>query len=172
MLFSYIFRIALSAGILAFSIYQFIDGEIGNGIFLILVALLVAATIWLNEFMLLAFLAVRKGNFGRARKWLSFIKKPELMIRSQHAYHLYLNGLILSQVGEMNKADGLLKKALSTGLRLEHDRAMAKLNLAGIAATRRRKREALNWLNEAKKDDSRKMLADQIKMMKQQVSRI
>ncbi|MDA9127177.1 DUF2892 domain-containing protein, partial [Flavobacteriaceae bacterium] len=52
------------------------------------------------------------------------------------------------------------------------DLAMAKLSLAGILIQKRRKREATNLLNEAKKLDKQKMLSDQIKMMQQQMKKI
>ncbi len=49
---------------------------------------------------------------------------------------------------------------------------MAKLNLAGIAMTKRRKREAQILLTEAKKLDKHGMLKEQITMMKQQMKKI
>ncbi|MGO1585959.1 MAG: DUF2892 domain-containing protein, partial [Mesonia sp.] len=58
------------------------------------------------------------------------------------------------------------------GLSMSQDLAMAKLNLAGIAMSKRRKREAQMLLKEAKKADKHDMLADQIKMMKQQMKKI
>lgn len=172
MLYSKYFRLGLTAAVVALAVYFFIDGEIGNGIFTLLLAGIVVATYWFNEAMLLAFLALRKQDMVKAKKYLGWIKQPELMKDSQAAYYFYLNGLVLSQTREINKADSMFKKALKKGLRMDHDRAMAKVNLAGIAASRRRKREALNWLNEAKKDDKKKVVADQIKMMKQQLGKM
>jgi hypothetical protein len=52
------------------------------------------------------------------------------------------------------------------------DLAVAKINLAGIAMSRRRKIEATNLLNEAKKLDKQNMLKEQITMMKQQLKKI
>jgi hypothetical protein len=49
---------------------------------------------------------------------------------------------------------------------MDHDLAMAKLNLAGIAFSKRRPQESKILLKEAEKLDKRNMLADQIKMMK------
>jgi hypothetical protein len=46
---------------------------------------------------------------------------------------------------------------------------MAKLSLAGIAMAKRNKREAQMYLSEAKKADKNKLLADQIKQMKDQM---
>lgn len=55
---------------------------------------------------------------------------------------------------------------------MDTDKAIAKLNLAGVAMTRRRKLEATNLLNEAKKLDKQGLLKDQIKMMKDQMKKI
>ena len=54
---------------------------------------------------------------------------------------------------------------------MDHDLAMAKLNLAGIAFTKRRKQEANLLLAEAQKLDKRGILTEQIKMMKQQMKK-
>ena len=51
------------------------------------------------------------------------------------------------------------------------DMAMTKLNLAGIAMAKNRKREAELLLVEAKKLDKHNMLDEQIKMMKQQMKK-
>ena len=172
MWFSYITRIILSALLFAFSVYEFWDGEIGNGIFILLIMIVSIITIWFNEVMLMVFLSVRKGNFDKAEKRLDLIKQPELMVAGQEAYYYLMRGMILIQKNQMSKSDAFFKKALNTGLYMDHDKAMAKLNLAAIAGAKRRKREALNWLAQAKKDDKKKMLTDQIKMLKQQMGKI
>jgi tetratricopeptide (TPR) repeat protein len=172
MLFSYITRAVIAALLLAFSVYSFIDGEIGNGIFVLLLMLLVLVTIWFNEVMLLVFLAIRKQDFAKAEKRLNWITKPELMVAGQEAYYYLMRGTILMQQNNLSKSEPYFKKAINTGLYMDHDKAMAKLQLAGIAAAKRRKREALNWLAQAKKDDTKNMLSDQIKMMKKQMGRI
>jgi hypothetical protein len=71
----------------------------------------------------------------------------------------------------MNDAEKYFKNAVSLGLSMDHDLAMAKLNLAGIAFTKRRKLEAQKLLQEAQKLDKRDMLTEQIKMMKQQMKK-
>lgn len=60
---------------------------------------------------------------------------------------------------------------MSLGLSMDHDMAMAKLNLAGIAFTKRRKQEAQRLLKEAQTLDKRDMLAEQIRQMKQQMKK-
>ena len=55
---------------------------------------------------------------------------------------------------------------------MDHNIAMAKLNLAGVAMHKRRKREATILMNEAKKLDKHGMLKEQIQMMKQQMKKM
>jgi hypothetical protein len=55
---------------------------------------------------------------------------------------------------------------------MDHDLAMTKLSLAGIAMQKRRKIEAQTLLTEAKKLDKGNLLLDQIKLMQQQLKKI
>jgi len=72
----------------------------------------------------------------------------------------------------INQAEKYFKKALSLGLNMKHDMAMAKLQLAGIAMSKRRKREATMLITEAKKLDTQNILNEQIKMLKDQLKKI
>mgnify|MGYP005818297887 CR=1 FL=1 len=154
------------------AIWQFTEGNIGNGIMYILLSLIVLFFYFRNELILLAFLRLRKQDFAGAKKWLDKIKNPEgALVRKQQGYYNYLNGLMVSQTN-MTEAEKYFKKAIQLGLNMKTDLAVAKLNLAGIALTKRRKREAEILLAEAKKLDKHNMLAEQIKMMKQQMKRL
>jgi hypothetical protein len=167
-----IIRLGLTAIFLGLAVWQFIEVEIGNGIMFILLSGLVLFTYFRNENILLAFWHLRKNNMDKAEKALGRIKNPEAsLIRGQLAYYYMLTGMIQSQSG-IGKAETYLRKALKTGLRMKHDQAMAKLQLAGIALAKRRKREAMILLTEVKKLDERGMLNDQVKMLKQQMKRI
>lgn len=169
---SKIIRLAGTAILIALAVFQFIDENIGNGIMLVLLAGIVLLTYFRNENILLAFWFLRKNNSAKAEKSLNRIKNPEKsLVRGQLAYYYMLKGILQSQSG-IGKAETLLRKALNTGLRAKHDQAMAKLQLAGIALTKRRKREAMLLLSEVKKLDTRGMLDDQVKMLKQQMKRI
>ncbi len=165
-------RLVLAALVLAASIWLFIDGQIGNGILVLLISALIVFTYFRNEHILISFWHMRKNNFDKAEKSLNRIKNPEkALIKSQQAYWFMLKGMIESQRG-IGKAESLLRKSLSIGLRMKHDQAMAKLQLAGIAIAKRRKREAMVLLSEVKKLDKRGLLNDQVKMIKQQMKRI
>ena len=71
----------------------------------------------------------------------------------------------------MNESERYFKKAIALGLSMDHDLAMAKLNLSGIAFSKRRKQEAQKLLTEATKLDKQGMLSDQIKQMKDNMKR-
>ncbi|CAL2088193.1 DUF2892 domain-containing protein [Tenacibaculum sp. 190524A02b] len=165
-------KLVLAGLITLWSIYEFTQGHIMNGISILLLAGIFVLFYFKNEFILLAFLQLRKQNFDGARKWLGYIKNPSAaLIQKQEGYYNYLHGIMLSQTN-MTQAEKFLKKAVKLGLAMDHDLAMAKLQLAGIAMTKRRKREATALMAEAKKLDKHGMLKEQMQMMKQQMKKI
>lgn len=171
-MFHKILKLIIAGLILAYSGYQFVEGNIGNGIFLILLSLIFIFLYFRNEMILLAFLRMRKQDLDGTQKWLDKIKNPEgALVKKQQGYFNYLHGIIHSQKN-LTQAEKYFKKALKLGLTMDYDVAMAKLSLAGIAMQKRRKREATILLNEAKKLDKNNMLTEQIKMMQQQMKKI
>jgi len=165
-------KLILAAALFALAIYQFIDGEIGNGIFLILLTLIPILLYFKNEYILLAFLQLRKQNFAGAQKWLAKIKNPETaLITKQQGYYYYLHGMMTTQK-DLFEAEKYFKKAVALGLNMDLDLAVAKLGIAQAAMARRRKIEATNLINEAKKLDKQGMLKDQINMLKDHLKKI
>jgi len=165
-------KLVIAVLIIGCAIWQFIEENIGNGIMLILLSLIFVFLYFKNEFILLSFLKLRKQDFEGAKGWLNKIKNPETALTTkQQGYYNYLFGIMLSQTN-ITQAEKYLKKAVKLGLSMNQDLAVAKLNLAGIAMTKRRKREAQMLLTEAKKLDKHNMLKDQISMMKQQMKKI
>ena len=165
-------KLILTISTLIYSIYQFYENNIGNGIALILLVIIFVFLYFKNEIILIIFFKLRKQDFDGTEKWLKKIKNPESSLtKKQVGYYNYLWGIVCSQTN-LTKAEKYFKKAISIGLSMDHDLAMAKLSLAGILIQKRRKREATTLLNEAKKLDKQKMLLDQIKMMQQQMKRI
>ena len=136
-------KIVIAVLIIAWAVYQFTQGNIGNGIALILLSLIPILLYFRNEFILLTFLRLRKQDFAGMEKWLGKIADPQT---------------------------ALLRKQL--GLTMSYDVAMAKLSLAGIMMQKRKKREAQELLTEAKKLDKQNLMSDQIKMMQQQLKKI
>ncbi len=165
-------KLVLTVLIIGIAIWQFTESNIGNGIFLILLSLIFVLLYFKNEIIIMAFLKLRKQDFDGAKKWLDKIKDPHAaLVRKQEGYYYYLNGLMLSQTN-LNQAEKHLKKAVELGLNMDQDLAMAKLNLAGIAISKRRKIEATALLAEVKKLDKQNLLKEQVAMMKQNLKRI
>ena len=143
-----------------------------NGISILLLAGIFVFFYFKNEILLLTFLKLRKQDFVGGTKLLDKIKNPSsALIKNQQGYYNFLRGIMVSQTN-LTQAERYFKKSLQLGLSMDHNKAMAKLQLAGIAMTKRRKREATNLIAEAKKLDKHGVLKDQIQMVKQQMKKI
>ena len=171
-MFNKFIKLILTFVLLTYSIYQFIENYIGNGIFFIFLSLIFILLYFKNEIIFLAFLRLRKQDFEGTKKWLSRIKNPESsLVKKQQGYFYYLHGILNSQTN-LTIAEKNFKKAINLGLSFNHDLAMAKMSLAGISMQKRRKREAVMLLAEAKKLDTQGMLSGQMKLMQQQLKKI
>ena len=165
-------KLVLSALIITWAVFQFTQGYIGNGIALTLLSSIPIIFYYRNEFLILAFLRLRKQDFKGTQKWLNKIAEPETaLMKKQQGYYHYLHGIIYSQIN-LTQAEKYFRKALQLGLNMNYDVAMAKLSLAGIMMQKRRKREAQELLAEAKKLDKQNMMTEQIKMMQLQLKKI
>ncbi|WP_439182729.1 hypothetical protein [Carboxylicivirga taeanensis] len=165
-------RLVLAILTTIISVFLFINGFIGWGVLAVFISLLLALFQFKNEMNLFAFYLIRKNKFASAESFLSKVKRPGNMIKSQEAYYYYLLGLTQAQTHQPNLAEKSLKKALSTGLRLKSDQAMAKLNLAGFYLSKRNKKLAKIYVLEAKKLDTQKMLTAQIREVENMMKRI
>ena len=164
-----IFRLIIGFSILGGAIALMVFGYWGWSILAVLISILVLATYFYNENMLLAQWFLRKDDMPKAEAFLRKITNYETQLaRMQHGYYNLLIGLVESRKAPM-QSEKYFKKALSLGLQMDHNIALAKLSLAGIAMGKRNKREAQMYLTEAKKADKNKLLADQIKQMKDQM---
>jgi hypothetical protein len=165
-------KIVIAALITAWAVFEFTKVHIMNGISILLLAGIFVFFYFKNEILLLSFLKLRKQDMEGTAKLLDKIKDPSsALLKKQEGYYNFLRGITLSQTN-LTQAERFFKKSLKLGLSMDHDKAMAKLQLAGIAMTKRRKREATNLIAEAKKLDKHGMLTDQIRMVKQQMKKI
>ena len=165
-------KLVIAALITAWAVYEFSKGHIMNGISIVLLAGIFVFFYFKNEILLLTFFKLRKQDFAGGNKLLDKIKNPSsALTKKQEGYYNFLRGIMVSQTN-LTLAEKYFKKALKMGLAMDHDKAMAKLQLAGIAMTKRRKREATTLIAEAKKLDKLGMLKEQISMVKQQMKKI
>ena len=129
-------KLALAVLITIWAVYEFSQVHIMNGISILLLAGIFVLFYFKNEFILLAFLQLRKQNFPGAQKWLAYIKNPEgALTQKQQGYYNFLQGLMVSQTN-ISQAEKYFKTAIKLGLSMNHDLALAKMQLAGIAMTK------------------------------------
>lgn len=166
-----IIKIILSLSSFGFTVSLFANGSWGWGIVMIFVTTIIVLTIFRNEWILLAFNQMRLQNTEKAAKFLSRIKQPQFLVKGQRAYYYYLSGLTGRDGMKMSESEKLFRKALNIGLKQDHDKAMAKLNVAAICMGTGRRREAETLLSEAKKLDKKGMLTEHIKNLKSQMGR-
>jgi hypothetical protein len=144
----------------------------GWGILVLFLGGIILLSFFFNENMIIAQYFLRKEKSDKAEEWLLKITNYEKQLhKNQHGYYNLLIGLIESRKAPL-KSEKYFKKSLALGMTMSHNIALAKLSLAGIAMAKRNKREAQMYLQEAAKDDKNKLLADQIKMMKQQMAQM
>ncbi|MCD8739601.1 DUF2892 domain-containing protein [Mucilaginibacter roseus] len=169
---SNIVRLVIACVIMGAGVTLCAFGFWGWGIPLFIFGGLVLVTFFFNENMIIAQYFLRKENTEKAEQWLGKITDYEKQLhRKQHGYYNLLVGLIESRRAPL-KSEKFFKKALTLGMGMSHNIALAKLSLAGIAMAKRNKREAQMYLQEASKQDKNKLLADQIKMMKAQMAQM
>lgn len=169
----FIIRTILALAAVGFNVYLFYIGSWGWGITFILVTALIILSFFRNENVILALYQMRLGKQEKAWKYLNRIKSPQFLPKKQHAYVIYLKGMLgLQQDLGFAKCEQLIRKALDLGLRTQQDTAVAKMQLAGICMQTGRKREAQTLISEAKKLDKNNMLKEQLDMMKKQMGMV
>ena len=89
-------KLVLFFSCISYSIYQFIESFIGNGIMFILIGLTFLFLYFKNELILLAFLKLRKQDFEGTERWLSKIKNPKTALtQKQQGNYNFLKGILV-----------------------------------------------------------------------------
>lgn len=161
-------KIIVAAALLATAIWQFTENNIGNGIFLILLVLIVVLIYFKNEMLIMTLFKFRKQDMDGAKKILAKINPDTALIKNQQGYYYYLNGIINAQ-NNLNQAEKDFRKAIDLGLNQKEDLAVSKLQLAGIVMSKNRPAEAQKLIAEAKQHDTKGMLKEQISMIEGQM---
>jgi tetratricopeptide (TPR) repeat protein len=165
-----IIKIAIAVAAAAYSVFLFTKGSIGAGIAMILLTAVIVLFVFRSIRLIWAFFQMRKQDFVKSRKWLARINPDKLWKKQQAYYHFLLGGIEMGE-GHINPAEKNYKRALSLGLRMNHDKAAAKLSLAMTAMAKQKKREALILIGEAKKLDKKGMMKKDIKQIEQMIKK-
>lgn len=166
-----IIKIAIAAASLAYTIFLFVDGHWISGIFMILLTALLVLICFRSMRLIMAFFQLRQQNMEKAKVWLDRLN-PEHLWKNQKGYYFFLLGSVDAQKNSLTQSEKHFRTALNYGLRMDHDKAMVYLNLSVIMANKRKKREALTLLAEAKKYDSKGYLKNDIKQVSKMVNSI
>lgn len=164
-----IIKSIIAAAAIAFNTYLFIQGRWGWGITLLFVTAVLVLVVFRSTRMIMVFYQMRMQRMDKAKLWLNRIN-PEHLWAKQKGYYYFLLGSADIQTNSLSQSEKNFRTALQLGLRLDHDKAAAYLNLAVISANRRKKREAITLLNEAKKYDSKGYLKNDIKQVSKMVN--
>ena len=106
-------RLIIAAIVLGAAIALMVFGYWGWGILSIFLSILIAATFFYNEYMLIAQYYLRKDNMDKAGVWLNRIKNAETQLFSgQQGYYNLLIGLIESRKAPL-QSEKYFKRALS-----------------------------------------------------------
>lgn len=159
--------VALAA--ISFNTYLFSLGRWGWGITLLFLTAVLIVVVFRSTRLIIVFYHMRSQKMDKAKLWLGRIN-PDHLWAKQKGYYFFLLGSVDIQTNSLSQSEKNFKSALQHGLRLEHDKAAAYLNLAVISANRRKKREAILLLNEAKKYDSKGYLKNDIKQVSKMVT--
>lgn len=169
----FIIRIIVAAAAVGFNFWLFYVGSWGWGISFIFITALIILSFFRNEQVIIALYRMRMGNQEKAWKALQKINSPQFLPKKQHAYVIYLKGMLgLQNDLGLQKCEQMIRKALQLGLRTKQDQAVAKMQLAGICMQSGRKQEAKTLISESKKLDTNGMLKEQLDMMKKQLGMV
>ena len=156
-------KIPLAAASLAYAVDLFIKGQIGSGIGMVLVTVVLVLVTLQSMRLLMAFVSLRQQKMDDARKWLGRVN-PKHLWPKRRGYWYFLSGSLMMELN-MNEAEKLLKQALEMGLKQDHDKAAVKLNLAVVSSAKRKPKLAKALLAECKRLDSKGMLKKDIKQV-------
>ncbi|MFN8777733.1 MAG: tetratricopeptide repeat protein [Flavobacteriales bacterium] len=156
---------------LAWTVSLFMRGKWISGIFATLLTAVLVLVVLRSMRMIVVFFYMRQQKIEQARKWLMRIH-PDHLWKKQKGYYYFMLGSVDIQSNSLAQSEKYFRTALQHGLRMDHDRAAVYLNLAIITANKRKKREAINYLNEAKKLDGKGYLKNDIRQVSKLVNSI
>ena len=161
-------KILLAASSLAYTIYLFTKAQTGSAIGMIFVTIILTLATLRSMRMVMAFVHLRQQNMEKAKTWLARINENQLWPRQRGYYYFLMGSMTMEQ--NMNDAEKFIKRALQLGLKQDHDKAAAHLNLAVVASTRRKLPEEKRLIKESKRLDTKGALARDIKMVEDAVN--
>jgi hypothetical protein len=166
-----IIKIVFAALNVFFTGWLFFTGHWGWGIFMVFVAAVAVLICFRSLRLIMVFFYIRQQKLEPAKKWLARIN-PDHLWKSQKGYYHFMVGSTEVQTRSMAQSEKSFRQALAHGLRMDHDKAAVYLNLAVIMGNKRKKREAVTFLNEAKRYDTKGYMKNEIKQVQKMLNSI
>lgn len=98
-----------------------------------------------------AAMEMQMGDLERAERTLNYTRFPKMLQFKYHGVYYFLKGTMAMQRGDWKDSEAHIQHALDLTLPADEMTAVAYLNMASIQARRRRKKEAQEYIQKAKK---------------------
>lgn len=156
-------KILVAAASVAYTVLLYTQGSWGSAIGMTLLSIVLVLVNLRSVRLVVAFANLRMQRMEESVKWLNRIKPSQLWPGQRGYYHFLLGSVTMQH--NLNEAESNLRKALSLGLRQNHDKAAVKLNLAVCLSAKQDRKRAMVMIQEAKRLDTKGMLKGDIKQV-------
>ena len=156
-------KILVAAASVAYTVLLYTQGSWGSAIGMTLLSIVLVLVNLRSVRLVVAFANLRMQRMEDSVKWLNRIKPSQLWPGQRGYYHFLLGSVTMRH--HLNEAESALRKALSLGLRQDHDKAAVKLNLAVCLSAKQDRKRAMVMIQEAKRLDTKGMLKGDIKQV-------
>ena len=158
-----IFKLLVAAASIAYTVLLYSEGSWGAAVGMTLLSIVLVLANLRSVRLVFAFANLRMQRMEDAVKWLNRIKPTQLWPGQRGYYHFLLGSVTMQN--NLNEAESHLRKALSLGLKQDHDKAAVKLNLAVCMSAKQDRKKAMVMIQEAKRLDTKGMLKNDIKQV-------
>lgn len=162
-----LFKLLLAAASVGYTVLLYTQGSWGAAVGMTLLSVVLILGNLRSVRLVLAFANLRMQRMEEAVKWLGRIQPGQLWPGQRGYYHFLLGSVTMQN--NIIEAESHLRKALSLGLRQDHDKAAVKLNLAVCLSAKQDRKKALIMIQEAKRLDTKGMLKADIKQVESMI---
>ena len=156
-------KILVAAASVAYTVLLYTQGSWGSAIGMTLLSIVLVLVNLKSVRLVMAFANLRMQRMDDTVKWLNRITPAQLWPGQRGYYHFLLGSVTMQN--NLIEAEANLRKALSLGLRQDHDKAAVKLNLAVCLSAKQDRKRAMVMIQEAKRLDTKGMLKGDIKQV-------
>ena len=117
----------------------------------------------------IAFKALQIEDYAKAKKLISEIKNPELLVKGQKSYYHFSLGILASNEKKWNVSYNELVEALNIGLRTKNDTSIVLLNLANVEFNRQNFDEAMDFIAQIKEMELNPLVRSEVDKLETEI---